>query len=202
MRTVLLTACWLLGIVYASIPAFWLVLHGFADRWRQQRRPYRFLVPAWLLIMAVMAAVTWPWRGNTFYDSPWPWAGAAVCFALAISIYHRIGRDKIFPNATVLGRTELEPQRWEQKLVTQGIHGRVRHPMYAAHLLMLIGWTVGSGLVVLYALLAVAIVSGTVMIRMEERELEARFGEAYRAYKQRVPAIIPAFEPREAPHAV
>jgi protein-S-isoprenylcysteine O-methyltransferase Ste14 len=30
-----------------------------------------------------------------------------------------------------------------------------------------------------------------VMIRMEERELEARFGSAYRDYRQRVPAILP-----------
>jgi protein-S-isoprenylcysteine O-methyltransferase Ste14 len=29
------------------------------------------------------------------------------------------------------------------------------------------------------------------MIRMEDRELEARFGEAYRSYRRRVPAVIP-----------
>ncbi len=31
------------------------------------------------------------------------------------------------------------------------------------------------------------------MIRMEDRELEARFGEAYREYRARVPAVIPGF---------
>jgi protein-S-isoprenylcysteine O-methyltransferase Ste14 len=29
------------------------------------------------------------------------------------------------------------------------------------------------------------------MIRMEDAELEKRFGDAYRAYRTRVPAIIP-----------
>jgi len=29
------------------------------------------------------------------------------------------------------------------------------------------------------------------MIRMEDRELEARFGETFRAYRQRVPGVLP-----------
>jgi protein-S-isoprenylcysteine O-methyltransferase Ste14 len=36
-----------------------------------------------------------------------------------------------------------------------------------------------------------AIVTGTVMIRMEDAELEKRFGEEYSAYCERVPAILP-----------
>ena len=36
-----------------------------------------------------------------------------------------------------------------------------------------------------------AIVTGAVMIRAEERELLTRFGEEYRAYQRRVPAIVP-----------
>jgi protein-S-isoprenylcysteine O-methyltransferase Ste14 len=40
-------------------------------------------------------------------------------------------------------------------------------------------------------MLAFAIVTGAVMIAAEERELEARFGKAYREYKKQVPAILP-----------
>jgi hypothetical protein len=67
----------------------------------------------------------------------------------------------------------------------------VRHPIYLGHLLMLLGWSLGSGLAVLYALTAFAIVTGALMIRWEERELERRFGQQYREYKRRVPAIVP-----------
>ena len=35
----------------------------------------------------------------------------------------------------------------------------------------------------LYVLAAFAIVTGALMIRIEDRELEARFGEPYRAYR-------------------
>jgi len=35
------------------------------------------------------------------------------------------------------------------------------------------------------------LVTGAVMIRMEDRELEERFGAAYTAYRQSVPAVLP-----------
>ena len=41
----------------------------------------------------------------------------------------------------------------------------------------------GTGLIALYALAAFAVITGAVMIRMEDRELEARFGDAYREYR-------------------
>jgi protein-S-isoprenylcysteine O-methyltransferase Ste14 len=76
-------------------------------------------------------------------------------------------------------------------LNTSGIRCRVRHPYYLGHLCELLGWTLGTGLLVLYALAIFAVVTGAVMITSEERELESRFGQPYRDYKQRVPAILP-----------
>ena len=74
-----------------------------------------------------------------------------------------------------------------------GIRSRVRHPIYLAHLCELLAWGVGSGLVVIYGLLVFVAITGAVLIRLEERELERRFGQEYRDYKQRVPAILPVF---------
>ena len=58
----------------------------------------------------------------------------------------------------------------------------------------LIGWSLGTGLAVIYVLTGFAIVTGAVMIRMEDHELERRFGEPYRQYRKRVPAVIPRLE--------
>ena len=80
-----------------------------------------------------------------------------------------------------------------KRLNTQGIRARVRHPYYLGHLCELLGWTIGTGLVVLWLLLVFAVITGAFMIRSEERELASRFGEEYRAYQRRVPAILPRF---------
>ena len=188
MYTAALTAAWVIGIFYATIPTFWLMVHPLAERWRMRGGAYRTLVPLWALIIGALGALTWPWRTLTFYRTPWAWAPAAALIVTALFIYQRSFTG--FSRGQLVGRPELEPHR-EQQLVTSGIRGRVRHPVYLAGLCVLLGWTLGSGLVVLYALLAHTILSGALMIRQEERELERRFGDAYHAYQQRVPALVP-----------
>ena len=79
-----------------------------------------------------------------------------------------------------------------QRLITQGPYAWVRNPMYVggvvyfAGLILAVGTWMGWVLLALGVLLIVAEV-----IWIEEPELEARFGEAYRRYKQRVPRFIP-----------
>ncbi len=110
-------------------------------------------------------------------------------FLLGFSIY--AAAFKSFDHTQVSGLAELEPDRHRQQLVTTGIRSRVRHPIYLGHLCEIVGWCIGTGLIAVYVLAAFAIVTGAIMLRMEDRELEARFGEAYQAYRDRVPAVIP-----------
>jgi protein-S-isoprenylcysteine O-methyltransferase Ste14 len=67
----------------------------------------------------------------------------------------------------------------------------VRHPVYLGHLCEMLAWSLGTGLAVCWALTAFAIVTGAVMIRMEDKELEKRFGEQYGRYRSTVPAVVP-----------
>jgi len=60
----------------------------------------------------------------------------------------------------------------------------------------MLAWSVGTGLVVCYGLTIFAVVTGAVMIRSEEKELEQRFGKEYREYKGRVPAVVPRIRAR------
>jgi protein-S-isoprenylcysteine O-methyltransferase Ste14 len=96
-----------------------------------------------------------------------------------------------FSKQQLYGLSELKAGGTEQRLVTTGIRARVRHPVYLAHLCEMLAWSVGTGLAVCYGLVAFAVVTGAVMIRKEDAELEARFGEEYRAYRTSVPAVIP-----------
>ena len=55
----------------------------------------------------------------------------------------------------------------------------------------MLAWTIGTGLAVSYMLTAFAVATGMIMIRLEDKELEQRFGEEYRRYRSQVPALIP-----------
>jgi protein-S-isoprenylcysteine O-methyltransferase Ste14 len=180
---------WIAGIVYSTIPAFWLVVHPFARFWREKRgKIYPLLGLIWLAMWIGAGWVTAPYRHDRLWPE-WSWIGWLMLLALGISVYHRIGSS--FGRNKLLGQAELRPQEHEQKLVTSGMHAHVRHPIYLAHWLMLTAWTVGAGSVALVALWCFAVITGVGVIFFEDRELEGRFGEEYRRYKQQVPAIIP-----------
>ena len=163
--------------VYGTIPLFWLVVHPFIDRWRKRgRRAYALILPVWGFFIAVTFLILWPFRSEHFYTTWFAWVPAVtLCFTSASPIYS--AAFKSFDRAQVSGLAELEPDRHRQELVTTGIRSRVRHPIYLGHLCEILGWCVGTGLIALYGLAAFAIVTGFVMIRIEDRELEARFGE-------------------------
>jgi protein-S-isoprenylcysteine O-methyltransferase Ste14 len=181
---------WLVCVVYSTIPAFWLMVHPFAEHWRSQSRsPYRILVPIWMATWAAMAILTSRWRSLALYRADWTGIPGAILFAVGVYIYWHSGGD--FNLKQLSGFPEMDVRNPEQRLVTNGIRARVRHPIYLAHLCEMLAWSMGTGLAVCWALTVFAIVTGAVMIRMEDAELERRFGEKYRQYRVTVPAVIP-----------
>jgi protein-S-isoprenylcysteine O-methyltransferase Ste14 len=132
--------------------------------------------------------ITLPWREIALYHSLLPWIPAAVLFGIGIWLYSQSGKH--FSPEQLGGIPEVRGHH-EQRLVTSGIRARVRHPVYLAHLCEMTAWSIGSGLVVCWCLTALGVVTGALMIRMEDRELESRFGGDYREYRERVPALFP-----------
>ena len=166
------------------------MIHPFAARWREQRRsPYRILLPLWTSMWIVIALATWRWRNFSLYSSAWVWLPAALLFTAGIFIYVRSSQG--FSPKQLGGLPEVHGKNREQQLVTDGIRSRVRHPIYVAHLCEMLAWSVGTGLAVSWGLTAFAISAGALMIRTEDAELELRFGDAYRAYCESVPAVLP-----------
>ncbi len=186
---VLETIAWVIAVIYATIPSYWLLVHPRIEYWRARRARLISVGPLWMALWVVAGALTWRWRLIVLYRNVWAWIPAAALIVAGFFVYMRARQN--FSTDQVLGRSELEPDRHEQRLNTSGIRSHVRHPYYFGHLCELAGWTIGSGLEVLFVLTAFAVVSGGFMIAAEERELEDRFGQAYREYKQRVPAILP-----------
>ncbi len=184
------TVGWLLAIVLSTVPSYWFLVHPRAESWRKRRGArFRVLGSLWMAMWVAVGAITWPWRHIVLYDTRLTWLAAAPFFAAGFYLYYRARATFSFDQ--LIGRPEVEGDEFEQRLVMTGIHARVRHPVYLGHLCELIGWSLGTGLVVIYGLTAFAIVTGAVMIRMEDDELERRFGERYRAYCASTPAVIP-----------
>ena len=80
---------------------------------------------------------------------------------------------------------------WEPNksyLLTRGAYAFSRNPMYLSELTLLFGWVLLYGSVAVFiAFLVWWAWFSFFQVPQEERTIEARFGEAYREYKNRVP---------------
>jgi hypothetical protein len=193
MEAKLLLIPWMASVLYSSIPLFWFSIHPFAGSWRRMgRSPYRLLLPIWAVILFLLGWATWPWHSVRLYSSPWMWAFAIPLLLFGFKTYAGIRSE--FGMRKLSGEAELRPREHSQELVTTGMHARMRHPIYVAHLLNLAGWAIGSGLWVALVLFAASLaVTFPLMIWLEERELAARFGASYREYQRTVPLLPELF---------
>ncbi|MFN3960548.1 MAG: methyltransferase family protein [Parvularculaceae bacterium] len=97
--------------------------------------------------------------------------------------------DLVSVAAFIRARTTVNPLAPEKAnaLVVEGLYRVSRNPMYLGMLLILLGWGLWLG-----QPLALIVVAGLVLLieRMqivpEERALEEKFGDDYRAYRKRV----------------
>jgi len=135
--------------------------------------------------------LTGPWRTVQLYWTHWSWVLAGLLFVGGIYFYSRAGAH--FSLAQLGGLPEVRPGHEDHRLVTTGIRARVRHPVYLAHLFEMLAWSIGTGLLVCWLLTGFAVLTGAAMIRLEDAELEERFGEQFRDYRSQVPALLPRF---------
>ena len=89
-----------------------------------------------------------------------------------------------------VSETVLTKERHE--LVTAGPYRLIRHPLYAMGigLFLAVGLMAASWFILLFALIGLASIR-LVVVPLEERALEAKFGDAYRSYRQRTGALLP-----------
>ena len=83
-----------------------------------------------------------------------------------------------------------EAQR-TRRLATSGPYARLRHPQYIGFVLIMTGFLVQWPTLVTLAMYPVLVFMYARLARREEAEMIAQFGDAYRRYKDRVPAFFP-----------
>jgi protein-S-isoprenylcysteine O-methyltransferase Ste14 len=81
-------------------------------------------------------------------------------------------------------------------LATRGPYAHVRHPQYAAFILIMLGFLVQWPTLLTLVMLPVLVVMYVRLGRQEEREALSAFGDAYARYAARTPAWFPRLRRR------
>jgi protein-S-isoprenylcysteine O-methyltransferase Ste14 len=107
-------------------------------------------------------------------------AGAALAVVGFVVMFMAAGRFQA-------AGTNIPPNLPTTALVVDGIYRRTRNPLYLAMILVYLGLSVAAGSFWAIGLVVPLVwVINTGVIAREERYLERKFGDAYRAYKARV----------------
>jgi protein-S-isoprenylcysteine O-methyltransferase Ste14 len=116
-------------------------------------------------------------------------AGHALARYVAGAVLAVAGFVIIFAAAArfVAAGTNIPPNLPTTALVVDGIYRRTRNPLYLGTTLVYLGLSVAAGsLWAIVLVVPLLWVINTGVIAREERYLERKFGDAYRAYKGRV----------------
>jgi protein-S-isoprenylcysteine O-methyltransferase Ste14 len=164
------------GVLQAFIIAFYAEMYGF---------------PLTIYFLARFFGLNLAWTegGNL-------WAqlfGTPMAHIVAMVLGYTI----VFAGASLVadGWRRIHQARREEKLMTDGVYARVRHPQYTGLFLIVFGeGIVHWPTIVSLAAFPVIVVAYTLLARKEERQMLDKFGDQYREYQRRVPMFIPRFE--------
>jgi hypothetical protein len=181
-------------IMVMSLPPlilFWLLIHPFVWFWRRLGSAVTYTVVG-SIILAGMGGLYLVRRTllsidfGTHYCMLVP---AAACLAGAAVLRHLLGRQVSV--GLLVGLPELATRDRVGTLVTQGIYAAIRHPRYVQFILALAGYALVANFLASYAAVLLWVAVMPAIVYLEERELRARFGQAYEEYARRVPRFIP-----------
>jgi protein-S-isoprenylcysteine O-methyltransferase Ste14 len=177
-------------ILYPGVFIFWFVFHSRIERWRGiGKRAYLYACLGW----PVTGVVLLLWRHWIFHLRwPTPWWMIAIGLA-ALTAAFRVGilAARAISRQTLVGLVELEPQRNPQKLLQTGIYSKTRNPVYFTHWLVILAAAALSGYAANWIFWAIDSLLLMILIRVEERELLARYGSQFQAYMRGVPRFVP-----------
>ena len=148
--------------------------------------PGVLIFPPLIPLIVLVAGILLDWLLPLSFLAPIPLAvrgvvGAALfALGLASAIIGNLAFKKI--------GTNVNPMKPALAVAKNGVFAHLRNPMYVGMALIVLGIVVGFALEWTFAaLVAGALVMHYGVVLREERYLERKFGEEYRAYKRSVP---------------
>lgn len=144
----------------------------------EQNEQKRVVALSGLLFVAMFVVAGLNFRFGWLLLPEWTTYVAAVIFLISYALYAEVMRENIW-----LSRT-IEVQE-NQQVVSTGLYGVVRHPMYSATLLLFLSMPLVLNSVFSFILMLLYIPVIALRIRNEEQVLERELN-GYTEYKQRV----------------
>jgi protein-S-isoprenylcysteine O-methyltransferase Ste14 len=160
----------------------------------------RILAWSEMLVLFVLLYAGIPWAGLAIDGflkiPPWPppvrWIGPVLLvvglagLAWSFALFVRVGGGTPNPSMPPTALVMVGPYRW------------TRNPIALSHAAALFGLSLLLGSVSAAAIVVVLAIPVHVAMVHEEKTLEARFGDSYRAYKASVPRWIPRLRKRQS----
>lgn len=193
-------------VLAATVWVYWACVAAMSIRVRRRTRKLSGIVPsqrgeqlmwlvwvplvfAWMALPQVAARSSSPIWGLPLFALELPWLGwrwaAALlgigCLGLSIECWLRMGKN---------WRMAIAPDQ-QTELVTGGLYGRVRHPIYALSMLLMLCTLVVVPTLPVALMAALHIGLMITKAHNEERFLAGRHGERYRRYLQRTGRFLP-----------
>ncbi len=161
------------GVLQAFIIAFYAEMYGFP-------------LTIYLLARFFGLDLAWAEGGNLWVQLSGNPAAHIVAMVLGYLI--------VFSGAglVVEGWRAIYQARRENRLVTDGVYAKMRHPQYTGLFMIIFGeGIVHWPTVVSVAAFPIIVGAYALLARKEERQVLEKFGDEYRQYQRRVPMFIP-----------
>ena len=180
-------------VIMSLVPAvlLWFLIHPFGAFWRRLPPGITYLILG--VVTALMMGGVYRARGTLMVgDLGTSYATLALgLVAMGLGTLIALQRRKHLTYRILSGLPQVSAQQYPGTLLTQGIYGKIRHPRYVEVTLWVLGYALITNYLAMYLATLLTVPSLLLIVAMEERELEERFGEEWRAYRDSVPRFIP-----------
>jgi protein-S-isoprenylcysteine O-methyltransferase Ste14 len=172
------------GVYSAFIVALFTEMYGF---------------PLTIYILTSILGSRYPALNPFSHASGHLWVALLGGGALMMTVIHIVSNLLMFGGLVIIAVGWRQVHRAQGALVTRGLYAWVRHPQYSGLFLITIGLLIQWPTIITALTWPILIVMYVRLARREEAEMEQQFGDAYRAYRERVPRFIPRLRRREPP---
>ncbi len=196
IRYILLIFLWLVYFTVHSGLASQRVKKYFEKRMGRSFRYYRLLYNC-IAIVGLLGILFYNAIISSHLLLPLSWLPIVKFIGLAFATWGLLVLRLAFKAYSLnefLGITQARNETMtDEKLQTRGILQYVRHPIYTGTLLLIVGfWLFSPTLANLISTVCIMLYT-LIGMRLEETKLITAFGDTYRQYKNRVPALVPSW---------